>query len=627
MTTEVSKYSVYDPRVIQTKPKYAVEKGALSITNVSFNAQTANNSTQQFNVIVPSENVFIDRAVDWISSGVVSIAVSFAAAPSGGQIIMGPGDVALAAFPSHQCVQQMTATINDATVTVNTADVLNYVLRLQDLAQHRKQRTCPTMLDLYAYNPPNSYTQGGQPLYDNSPLNGYGVRYTSDSSPNGAWAEWWFCDSTGAILASPGLPVAATGTTAAYTGGGTGTTQTVYLRWQSTEKLLLPPFIFGDAFELSTGLFGVQNFQVQMNMLPNPSRAVRLSSSLVGKQVGTSGITAVGLPAWVTTGLTSSYAPYSFQPALSVQFMTPALDVPLPPKSIVPYMEFPRYITTGVVSALPSYIGTSSSISKSLVSGTQLTSNTITLPNIPDLLMIYVKPTTPGQSIFNVGTGTTTSLGTGTGTTGSVPYQSLVGTGTVNAPASGLWDSTIGDFTLPIQGVSINFDNFSGLLANHTQYELYKMSINNGLDMDFNTWCGEGRQASGAALGTTVTSMYVSLAGGPLVLRPGRDFALQAGQAPGLVGNFTLQFTLTVGNQFLSQLNGLSLYVVPISSGFFETIKGSSRIIKGVLTEQDILSSPAHAPDADLQRMVGSGIKDDVRSAARSVKSRMGAYM
>ena len=137
MTTEVSKYSVYDPRVIQTKPKYAVEKGALSITNVSFNAQTANNSTQQFNVIVPSENVFIDRAVDWISSGVVSIAVNFLSAPATGNIIMGPGDVALAAFPSHQCVQQMTATINDATVTVNTADVLNYVLRLQDLAQHR----------------------------------------------------------------------------------------------------------------------------------------------------------------------------------------------------------------------------------------------------------------------------------------------------------------------------------------------------------------------------------------------------------------------------------------------------------------------------------------------------------
>jgi hypothetical protein len=25
-----------------------------------------------------------------------------------------------------------------------------------------------------------------------------------------------------------------------------------------------------------------------------------------------------------------------------VQFLTPALDIPLPPKSIVPYMEFPK---------------------------------------------------------------------------------------------------------------------------------------------------------------------------------------------------------------------------------------------------------------------------------------------
>lgn len=53
MASEVTKYSVFDPRIVQTKPKYAVEKGALSITNVSFNAQTASQSTVQFNVQVP----------------------------------------------------------------------------------------------------------------------------------------------------------------------------------------------------------------------------------------------------------------------------------------------------------------------------------------------------------------------------------------------------------------------------------------------------------------------------------------------------------------------------------------------------------------------------------------------
>lgn len=578
-TSEVSKYSVYDPRVVQTKPKYAVEKGALSLTNVSFNAQTANSTSQQFNVIVPSENVFIDRAVDWISGGVISIPVTLSTGTNAildGAVLFNPGkDVALAAFPNHQGVSQMTATINDATVTVNTQDVLNQVLRLQDVAKNRKQRTCPTMLDLYAI-------EADAVTYPNSPLGAYGARYEADEEPNGAFTQWWFCNAngsitTGANVNAQGLPIAVAASSA---------NQTVYIRWQSTEKLVLPPFIFGDSHELSTGLFGVQNFQVQMNVAPTPSRCVRIASSVINKTVQT-GITisSVGVPQWSTsTALT--YAPYPYQPSLSVQFLTPALDVPLPPKSIVPYMEFPRYITTGLpviastLTSLPNQKGVSPA-------STTIQSNTITLPNIPDLLVMYIKPATADATIFTSDTGVT-------------GYGPAYTNGTVAGPYS--WNSSLGDFTLPIEGISINFDNFSGLLANHTQYELYKMSVNNGLEMDFAEWRG----ISKAYTGGTTTS-YVSTVGGPLVLRPGRDFALQAGQAPGLVGNFTLQVNLQVGNQFATTLaTGMNLYIVPISSGFFETIKGSSRIIKGVLTEQDILSAAPHAPDEELERKVGA---------------------
>ena len=53
MASEVAKYSVFDPRIVQTKPKYAVEKGALSLTNVNFQAQTADSSSVQFNIQVP----------------------------------------------------------------------------------------------------------------------------------------------------------------------------------------------------------------------------------------------------------------------------------------------------------------------------------------------------------------------------------------------------------------------------------------------------------------------------------------------------------------------------------------------------------------------------------------------
>lgn len=623
MTTEVSKFSVYDPRVIQTKPKYAVEKGALSITNVSFNAQTANQSAQQFNVIVPSENVFIDRAVDWISGGVLSIAVSLSAGgatalTSGtgttGTVLMTGGEVAPAAFPSHQCVQQMTATINDATVTVNTADVLNQVLRLQDLASHRKQRTCPTMLDKYGLEQGVGYG-ASTGVYENSPLGGYSYAYETDAVPNGAFSQWWFCNldgsvgnstSTNCVVNALGLPVAMS----------TSTTQTVYIRWQSTEKLLLPPFIFGDSYELSTGLFGVQNFQVQMNMSPTPSRAIRIAQQYIGRAVGTSTsvyVTAVGVPAWVTTSGIGAYAPYPFQPTLSVQFLTPALDVPLPPKSVVPYMEFPRYITTGLAASQASTLGTAPNARGVTPSSTVLTSNTITLPNIPDLLMIYLKPSVADATLF-----------------GSTPYTNNVGTTTNTATGGLTWNSTIADFTLPIEAISINFDNFSGLLANHTQYQLYKMSVANGLDMDFSQWSGEARDSASAAGSTAAVSStgspYVSLVGGPLVLRPGRDFALQAGQAPGLVGNFTLQFSVTVGNQFAAALSttGVNLYVVPISSGFFETIKGSSRIIKGVLTEQDILGAPAQGED---YHSALESQKVDRRVGAGKSRSRLGAYM
>jgi hypothetical protein len=659
-TSEVAKYSVYDPRVIQTKPKYAVEKGALSLTNVTFNSQTANSTAQQFNVIVPSENVFIDRAVEWISGGVITFNVSIPASGAsntiqGGQPLMVPGrDIAFAAFPSHQCVSQMTATINDATVTVNTQDVLNQVLRLQDLAKHRRQRTCPTMLDTYAYYPDTTQVT-------NSPLNGYGVRQHSDESPNGAWSQWWFCDSTGAPLNTGAIAVVTNyGSGSQYSaeyglpcipaagiaGSTTATTYQLFVRWQSSEHLLLPPFIFGDAHEMSTGLFGVQNFQVQMNMAASPSRAVRISSrfpnSLLNRFVTASTQATTGvspsvttLPTWATT-VGGSYPPYPLQPALSVQFLTPALDVPLPPKSIVPYMEFPRYITTGIPAVSSTLFEVPTSAKGVTGNSTTLQTNTITLPNIPDLLMIYAKPAVAGQVLSG---------------SALYPNQTTIG-------GSYVWDSTIGDFTLPIQAVSINFDNFSGLLANHTQWQLYRMSVNNGLDMDFAQWSGIARQgtrllggtsayirqgtaaAAGATVADLITNLnagaiaslqselgnvqsalnvgaavtgdasgYISTVGGPLVLRPGRDFALQAGQAPGLVGNFTLQVNLTVGNQFAQALSSgaVNLYVVPISSGFFETIKGSSRIIKGVLTEQDILGSPAHAPSEELVRHVGAG--------------------
>lgn len=549
---DISKYSVVDPRILQQKPKYAVEKGANSITNGTFSAIANSASQQTFQVQVPSENVYVDRAVDWVNEASVLVTLTKTANVAVGAAVITPGvDLALAPFPTTQSISTMQATINDQSLSINMADVLPQVLRLADLAKTRKQRTCPTMLDRY-------YDEVGTAQYPNSPLGSYTAAYSNDEVPNGAWGDLSFYAVAGGncTINADGLPVNSQEAADAgpYTFGVT---------WKTAEKLVLPPFIFADEDELSTGLFGVQNMQFTMNF-NQPGRSLRFQYD-----------TVVGAPVVAWDSTKNSGSPFK-QPKIQVQFLTPSLDVPLPAKSIVPWMEFPRYIS-------PGFNIEAGSLATPKV--TTLSSQTITLPMIPDLLVIFVKPQT----------------------------YSLAGP----------LDPTQSDWVLPVSRISLSFDNFSGLLSNHSDYELYKMSVNNGLEMDWNEWSGLARGASGKK---------VPLVGGPLVLRPGRDFALSAGQAPGLIGNFTLQYDLTVNNYTQynydsSPVDGthygspVSIYTVTANSGFFETIKGSSRILRGVVTEQDILGAPVSEPVQSMQRMVGEG------KGARSGKKGMHSYI
>jgi hypothetical protein len=160
------------------------------------------------------------------------------------------------------------------------------------------------------------------------------------------------------------------------------------------------------------------------------------------------------------------------------------------------------------------------------------------------------------------------------------------------------------------------------------------MSVKNGLDMDWNTWVGEAHTGATLQQGTLGGSSQtfgggansrVPMVGGLLVLKPSQDITLQTGQAPSLVGNFTFQFNIQVKNTSAAAQSGVQLFVITANSGFFESIRGSSRIIKGVLSEQDIISAPL-APQGTrdmLQRYVGGagmfGSLANVLSKAKDV--------
>jgi hypothetical protein len=124
--------------------------------------------------------------------------------------------------------------------------------------------------------------------------------------------------------------------------------------------------------------------------------------------------------------------------------------------------------------------------------------------------------------------------------------------------------------------LSVNFDNFSGLLSSQTTEQLYAMSIKNGLDMDYATfigsaYAGQAQVPTGipvlgttlvvgtntnTATGTTAVTLggsvpsfagvaglgkgLVPTVGSILVLKPSQDITLQTGQAPSLVkGGFS----------------------------------------------------------------------------------------
>jgi hypothetical protein len=568
MSQDIEKLAVLDSRIVQSRPKFAVEKGALSLTNAPFNAIAATSSQLTFNLYVPSENVFVDRKMLWSSNVFMSMTVTLSSIPTAGDSIVVPGrDFALAMLPLNSLCSTISATINDTTSVINSQDTLYPILRLADNKRNRLVRNAPTMLDKYA-----NYNDAFGTLAN--PLAGYEGMTDYDNVPNGATPFLVFTNSNGGDLVGDSAVAPFAGATYGLVNGipvyapavNTGLVHTVYFRFRSTEPIVLSPFVFSDEYEWDTGLFGLNNIQLIMNLkaADGVSRVVR--------QCARAGRTL--------TNIQFNSAPQGGpiqQAVVNVQFLTPSLDVPLPPKSCVPYMEFPRYISQSTADISSGAFG-------------QIQSQTLTLPSIPDLLIIYAKPSAIGKNDGE----------------NYLPLASRLQN--VNNP------------------LSVNFDNFSGLLSSHTTEQLYNMSVKNGLCMDYASFIGLGKSAGGsygsATTGGAIPAggtypagenyaarqqgQNVPLVGSILVLKPSQDITLQSGQAPSLVGNFTLQFNLTVFNN-TEVTQRPQLFVISVNSGFFESIRGSSRIIKGVLSEQDIISAPL-APmgvRSELERMVG----------------------
>ena len=600
-SSTIEKLAVYDDRIVQHPPRYAVVRGANSVNSMPFAANTQSVSQHQYTVQVPNQGVYMDRALLWTSTVQLKLTTSFFPDnTSRGQgigawmnvpVFMPGRDWSLSSFPLHRLVNTMNANINNQQVTFN-GDILEEVLRLVDAEDFRAQRTCPTMLETFLFNADSTEAE----LDD---IGGYDKAGGPASVPNGAWANIVFTLPNGTPL-TPSLSYVTGGGTVTVSvnalgqliftsassfpsqpalPAGTMTPTTgveIYIQFTSTEKLVLSPFVFADGHERDTGLFGLNNVMVTMNMAsPN-------LTGHVGRVVKSFGH-VTNFPAPPNQNQTQVIGgPFNIdavefntqgQPftnsRLDVTFLDPNWSEPLPPRSIVPYMDYTRYVST---------------VNTQLTINTlqQIPTPTLTLPYIPDLLLISVRP-----EVYT--------------------------------------DASYASWSAPIQRINLQWANKSGLMSTHTPEQLYEISYNNGVDMDYLKYTGN------AFISTTdFTNQLVynlpngpikkPLVGGFLALRPGIDFPLDNGQSPGMVGNFVFQANLTTLSQFNGSVRS-RVAVIAINSGFFATVFGTSMIVRGVVQPEDgVLTTLPKASGSSLDRIVGAGWQSKLGSAVSRVR-------
>ena len=528
---------VIDDRLkFNDKVAYAVKTGAASNTSVTFNAQSQSVNSQSYQIAVPSKETVIDRRVLWKSTVILKVVMT----PDNGQYPIQWGDtVAFGCYPLHQLTSTMSCQINSNNVSVNTADILASVLKINDRASLQSYNgTTASYPDgsYYEYKDALNDTGGGVWTSSaNNPLGSYNVSsYDDNFVPRGSYA----LDAVG-INYDP-----ATGSVTGVQPIGAGLAQrTVYLKFTLIEPLVcLSPWTFNSESN-SSGLYGVTNLNFVFNMdASNKCRAIRFNGLAIPNKAS----------------IASTQVMQYIDSSLTFNFLTPQPTQLLPLKCIVPYYECPRYLT-----ACPEIAPNSTRT---------VVLNTISLNNIPDKLIIFCRK-----------------------------------------PLSDC-NSTDSDSFLVIKAISLNFNNTSGLLSGTTQNELYRISKRNGYN---GNWLEFSGYANKNVTNTNLQAgqLKVPTGGSVLMLDFATDIQLPSYLSAGSIGNFNLQFSLSVENQSYSAISP-ELVVITVNSGVFITQNGSSSIYTGLLNREDVLNASQQVPvgHADIRRLVGNGFLDKLKS-------------
>jgi hypothetical protein len=561
---DINPVLVKDKRILQITDQvdYAVYSGASQNTYQQFVATTASASNLSFNVNVPSENTVVDRNV--LLSATVNFNFVITGVASTNSVLVPGLNDSLQAFALNKLFSTSSVTINNSNVSVNTQDVIDCVLKQipqEDLQKY--QGMTPTMLD-GAYK---NYTDAQTTL--NSPFGGY---------QNGSLYNQYLGRGSHPIIVNSLYRVS--GTTVSQLPVSTGTGDIFYVNCSATltEPLMcLSPFLFGgDNSFNSQGLVGINSINLVLNVDSTLKRFYSCSvpgnytMRLGNAQFTVSGTTyGATLPAFSSANLLLNFL--STQPTDLVKA-----------KNCVAYSDFPRYITTLNDALAANNSGPGGTPLPGIVRRTY-TSQNIQINQVPDKIFIFARKPMASQTILDSAT------------------------------------------FIPIVGISVNFSNASGLLSSATQQDLWKMSTENGSQVN---WL----EFSGYANKYTVSSTsrgIIPTGGGILVINPAKDLSLPPYISNGSLGQFSLNFNITLENNTTSAITP-EIVVVMQNSGVFVSQSGSSSIFTGVLSKQmvlDTVSNQEAFDSGDYNRLVGGLQMSSALKAVPRPMKKMGGVM
>ena len=116
---------VRDPRtIVENQRQYAVLRSGSQVTMKQWTTTSVSQSSIQFSCPPPSHKIFVDRKV-YIT---LPVRLTFTGTSPPGQVLLNPGCDAPRAYPFSSSVDTFQATINNQSMSINMADVIQPLL-------------------------------------------------------------------------------------------------------------------------------------------------------------------------------------------------------------------------------------------------------------------------------------------------------------------------------------------------------------------------------------------------------------------------------------------------------------------------------------------------------------------